>query len=38
MAGPAFDTSLALEMLGFFTADAKEGLAGIKEKRTPKFK
>jgi enoyl-CoA hydratase len=37
MAGPAFDTSLALEMLGFFSADAKEGLAGIKEKRTPKF-
>ena len=37
MAGPAFDTSLALEMLGFFTTDAKEGLAGIKEKRTPKF-
>src|SRR5271167_52286 len=38
MAGPAFDTSLALEMLGFFSADAKEGLAGVKEKRAPKFR
>src|SRR5579883_1794887 len=38
MAGPSFDTSLALEMLGFFSADAKEGLAGVKEKRAPRFR
>lgn len=37
MAGPAFDTSLALEMLGFFSADIKEGIAALKEKRAPRF-
>jgi len=37
MAGPHFDTSLALEMLGFFSADIKEGRLALKEKRPPKF-
>jgi len=37
MAGPIFDTSLAFEMLNFLGPDVKEGLAGIKEKRPPKF-
>ncbi|MDJ0614467.1 MAG: enoyl-CoA hydratase/isomerase family protein [Rhizobiaceae bacterium] len=36
-AGPIFDTSTALEMLGFLGPDAKEGLASLKEKRAPKF-
>ncbi|MFN0313721.1 MAG: enoyl-CoA hydratase/isomerase family protein [Burkholderiales bacterium] len=37
MAGPSFDTSLALEMLGFTGPDVKEGVASHKEKRAPKF-
>jgi enoyl-CoA hydratase len=37
-AGPAFDTSVALEMLGFGGPDAKEGIAAIREKRDPRFK
>jgi enoyl-CoA hydratase len=37
MAGPAFDASLALEMLGFTGAEAKEGLASLREKRKPSF-
>src|SRR2546430_6852221 len=37
MAGPAFDASLALEMLGFTGADVREGIAAIKEKRKPTF-
>src|SRR5438105_1756797 len=37
MAGPIFDTSLAFEMLNFLGPDVKEGVAGIKEKRAPKF-
>lgn len=38
MAGhTAFDYSLALEMLGFFGNDVREGLAAVKEKRTPDF-
>ncbi len=36
-AGPAFDASLALEFLGFAGADAKEGVASLREKRAPKF-
>jgi enoyl-CoA hydratase len=37
MAGPAFDASLAYEMLGFTGPDAKEGVASHREKRAPKF-
>lgn len=37
MAGPAFDASLALEMLGFAGADVNEGVAAVKEKRQPDF-
>jgi enoyl-CoA hydratase len=37
MAGPSFDTSLALEMLGFFSADIKEGNAALRERRPPRF-
>lgn len=36
-AGPIFDNSLALEMLGFMSADAAEGRAAIVEKRKPSF-
>ena len=36
-AGPAFDNSLALEMLCFLGEDAKEGVAAVKEKRAPRF-
>jgi enoyl-CoA hydratase len=36
-AGPAFDTSLALEFLGFTGPDAEEGLASLREKRKPQF-
>jgi enoyl-CoA hydratase/carnithine racemase len=36
-AGPTFDTSLALEFLGFGGTDVKEGLASHLEKRPPKF-
>jgi len=34
---PAFDASLAFEMLGFMGEDIKEGVAALKEKREPKF-
>ena len=34
---PAFDASLAMEMLCFLGDDAKEGVAALKEKREPKF-
>ncbi len=37
MMGPSFDTSLALEMLGFLGPEVKEGLASHLEKRKPKF-
>ncbi len=37
MAGPSFDTALALEMLGFMGEEVKEGLAAHKEKRAPNF-
>ncbi len=36
-AWPAFEHSLALEMLGFAGADAREGFAALNEKRTPRF-
>jgi len=38
MAGPSFDSSLALEFLGFRLSDIKEGLAAAKAKRKPKFR
>jgi len=37
LAGPSFDTSLALEFLGFKLADVREGLAAAREKRRPDF-
>ena len=37
MAGPAFDASLALEVLGFTGPEAKEGIASLREKRAPGF-
>ncbi len=37
MAGPTFDTSTALEMLGFTGDEVREGLASHKEKREPQF-
>jgi len=36
-AGPAFDASLALEFLDMTGPDVREGVAGIREKRPPKF-
>ena len=36
-AGPIFDHSLALEMLGFFHEDMAEGVAALREKRTAKY-
>jgi enoyl-CoA hydratase len=37
VAGPAFDASLALELLGFSGPEVKEGLASHLEKRKPDF-
>jgi enoyl-CoA hydratase len=37
MMGPAFDYSLATEMLGFFGSDVREGLHALREKRQPNF-
>ena len=36
-AGPAFDSSLALEFMGFSGPDVKEGLASLRERRPPRF-
>jgi enoyl-CoA hydratase len=36
-AAPIFESSLALEMLGFFTPDAREGLSAMLERRPPIF-
>ncbi|MFV0259254.1 MAG: enoyl-CoA hydratase/isomerase family protein [Acidimicrobiales bacterium] len=36
-AGPAFDASVALEILGFTGPDVDEGIAAITEKRSPDF-
>ena len=36
-AGPIFDASLALEMMGFSGPEVKEGAAAIQEKRKAKF-
>ncbi len=35
--GPAFDASLALEMIGFFGPELAEGVSALKERRTPDF-
>lgn len=37
MAGPTFDTSLALEFLGFAGPEVREGIAALREKRPPQF-
>jgi len=37
MARPIFESSLAMEMLCFFGEDVHEGVAAVREKRTPKF-
>jgi enoyl-CoA hydratase len=37
MAGPTFDTSLALEFMGFAGPDVHEGIAAIKERRPADF-
>ena len=37
LAGPTFDASLALEMLGFTGPEVAEGLASLREKRQPNF-
>ena len=37
-AGPTFDTSTALEMLGFAGDEVREGVASHREKRKPNFK
>lgn len=37
LAGLSFDTSLALEFLGFRLRDAREGMAAMREKRPPSF-
>jgi enoyl-CoA hydratase len=36
-AGPTFDTSLALEFLGFTGPEVREGLAAFADKRRPNF-
>ncbi|HNB54711.1 MAG TPA: enoyl-CoA hydratase/isomerase family protein [Anaerolineales bacterium] len=36
-AGPIFDHSLALEMLGFFSEDMMRGVEGLREKRKAQF-
>jgi enoyl-CoA hydratase len=37
LAGPIFDTSLALEFIGFSGPDVHEGVASLREKRPPIF-
>jgi enoyl-CoA hydratase len=37
LAGPIFDTSLALEFIGFSGPDIHEGVASLREKRPPAF-
>jgi len=37
MARPAFESSLAMEMMGFLGKDAPEGVAAVREKRAPRF-
>jgi enoyl-CoA hydratase len=38
MAGPSFDASLGMEMLGFMTGEVDEGVASYREKREPNFR
>jgi hypothetical protein len=35
MAGPSFDTSLALEFLGFRLSDAKAALEAVRNRKKP---
>lgn len=37
VAGSAFDTSLALEFMRFAGPDVREGLASLRERRSPRF-
>ncbi len=37
-AGPAFDTSLALEFMGFAGPDVREGVNSLRERRAPDFR
>ena len=37
LAGPTYDASTALEMLGFLGPESREGLAALREKREPDF-
>ena len=37
MAGPTFDTSLALEFMGFSGPDVREGLASLREQARAEF-
>ena len=37
-AGPTFDTSLALEFMGFAGPDVREGGSSLRERRAPDFK
>ncbi len=37
LAGPTFDASTALEMLGFLGPEGREGLSALREKRPPQF-
>jgi enoyl-CoA hydratase len=36
-AGPSFDASLALEFMGFAGPDVREGVASLRERRSPKY-
>ena len=36
-AGPIFDTSLALEFMGFTSPEVREGISAFREKRSPEF-
>jgi enoyl-CoA hydratase len=36
-AGPSFDTSLALEFMGFAGPDVHEGVASLRERRAPRY-
>ncbi len=37
MMGPTFDTSLAVEFMGFAGPDVKEGVSSLRERRAPNF-